>query len=116
MAILTLVCPPGFHCVDVQQNPAVPQQYLHPAQLIKHILGLKQKYGKSSFRLLYLWYDVLGEAGYQHRQEIEEFKKVTGDDNIAFSAISYQEVIANLAQNHRQDHPAYISYMTERYL
>jgi hypothetical protein len=28
--------------------------YLHPAQLIKHILGLKEKFGKNKFRLLYL--------------------------------------------------------------
>jgi len=32
--------------------------YLHPAQLIKHILGLKNAHKKSGFRLLYLWYDV----------------------------------------------------------
>ncbi len=93
-----------------------PSHYIHPAQLIKHILGPKEKYGKSNFRLLYLWYDVLGEAGHQHRQEIEAFKSVTEHDSIAFSAISYQEVIANLAQTHRQDHPEYLSYITERYL
>ncbi len=34
--------------------------HLHPAQLIKHILGLKKKYGTTGFRLLYLWYDTLG--------------------------------------------------------
>ena len=90
--------------------------YLHPAQLIKHILGLKEEYGKSNFRLLYLWYDVLGEAGYRHRQEIEAFKSRTEYDKVAFSAISYQEVIAHLAHNHRQEHREYISYMTERYL
>jgi hypothetical protein len=33
--------------------------YLHPAQLIKHILGLKEKFGKNKFRLLYLWYDTI---------------------------------------------------------
>ena len=32
--------------------------HLHPAQLIKHILGLKEKFGKNKFRLLYLWYDT----------------------------------------------------------
>lgn len=28
--------------------------HLHPVQLIKHILGLKEKFGKDKFRLLYL--------------------------------------------------------------
>lgn len=37
--------------------------YLHPAQLVKHILGLKREFGLNGFRLLYLWYDVLGEQG-----------------------------------------------------
>ena len=44
--------------------------YLHSAQLIKHILGLKRKFGKNGFRLLYLWYDVLGkEGGYSSRRD-----------------------------------------------
>lgn len=55
--------------------------HLHPAQLIKHILGLKKEYGKSGFRLLYLWYDVLGKEGHKHRAEIEEFKKIAKQDN-----------------------------------
>ena len=29
--------------------------HLHPAQLVKHILGLKRQFGKAGFRLLYLW-------------------------------------------------------------
>jgi len=35
-------------------------KYLHPAQLIKHILALKKSFGRDGFRLLYLWYDVQG--------------------------------------------------------
>lgn len=52
-------------------SPADHQfNYLHPAQLIKHILGLKKAFGKTGFRLLYLWYDVLGEKGVEHRKGI----------------------------------------------
>jgi hypothetical protein len=34
-------------------------RHLHPAQLIKHILGLRNEFDKARFRLLYLWYDGL---------------------------------------------------------
>jgi len=91
-------------------------KYLHAAQLIKHVLGLKNRYGKTKFRLLYLWYDVLGEEGAAHRKEIRDFKKIAKADNISFSAISYQELIINLAKNHRDRDTEYIKYITERYL
>lgn len=71
-------------------------RYLHPAQLIKHILGLKIKYPKSKFRLLYLWYNVLGEEGYSHEQEISKFLRIAKKDKIQFHAISYQKLFVNL--------------------
>lgn len=89
---------------------------LHPAQLIKHILGLKAECGKKGFRLLYLWYDVIGKEGAIHREEIERFSKVARADGIYFSSMSYQELIVLLANEYRQEHGAYIKYITERYL
>jgi hypothetical protein len=90
--------------------------HLHPAQLIKHILGLKKEYGKSGFRLLYLWYDVLGQDGCQHRAEIEEFAKITKQDSIKFHSISYQELIAKLKRDNYNGNEKYIDYLTDRYL
>jgi hypothetical protein len=90
--------------------------YLHAAQLIKHILGLKKECGKTGFKLLYLWYDVLGREGATHRNEIEQFIVVAKADGVIFDAMSYQELILLLAKDHRQQHPAYIKYLTERYL
>jgi hypothetical protein len=90
--------------------------YLHSAQLIKHILGLKKKFDKDGFRLLYLWYDVLGKEGAIHKDEIEEFVKVTKKDSIYFDAMSYQELILALSKDNRQEHNDYIKYLTERYL
>jgi hypothetical protein len=49
--------------------------HLHPAQLVKHILGLKEKFGKNKFRLLYLWYDTIGPESAKHHKEIEEISK-----------------------------------------
>jgi hypothetical protein len=91
-------------------------EYLHVAQLIKHILGLKNACGKSGFRLLYLWYDVLGYDGSRHRDEIGEFTQIVKLDGVKFHALSYQELISRLAIDYRQDHKKYISYITNRYL
>ncbi|MFC2106872.1 hypothetical protein ACFLRY_00905 [Bacteroidota bacterium] len=90
--------------------------HLHPAQLLKHILGLKKEYGKSGFRLLYLWYDVFGEDGCKHRTEIEEFARITKQDNIKFHSISYQELIMKLKKEFYNSNEDYLNYLTDRYL
>jgi len=90
--------------------------FLHPAQLIKHILGLKRKYGHNGFRMLYLWYDVLGEEGKIHQDEITEFTALAKKDGIKFHALSYQKLIISLANKQRANHSDYIRYLTERYL
>ena len=91
-------------------------RYLHSAQLIKHILGLKKIYGKGGFRLLYLWCDVTGDAGCKHRKEINEFAEIAKLDNIKFHSISYQELIFNLNRNFYKENEKYIDYLTDRYL
>lgn len=92
-------------------------EFLHAAQLIKHILGLREylKAKKKKFRLLYLWYDVLGKEGGDHRAEIEDFKQYTDSDGIKFHAMTYQELMRGLAREYRADHSDYIKYLTERY-
>ena len=90
-------------------------KYLHPAQLIKHILGLKRKYDKR-FRLLYLWYDVLGNDGSKHREEIERFADIAKGDGIKFHSISYQEFVINLYNEFYDQHKDYIDYISDRYL
>ncbi|KAF0154908.1 MAG: hypothetical protein FD159_2387 [Syntrophaceae bacterium] len=89
--------------------------FLNAAQLIKHILGLNRQFGHSRYRLLYLWYDALGECGYRHRKEVEEFADKASADGVLFHAITYQELIIRLAQ-FRGQHNNYISYLTDRYL
>ena len=90
--------------------------YLHRAQLIKHILGLKKAFGKSNFRLLYLWYDTLGYEGWKHREETEKFIEVAKSDGILVHAMSYLELIVWMAANYRASHKKYIEYITARYL
>lgn len=91
-------------------------KYLHSAQLIKHILGLNKAYGKSNFRLLYLWYDTFGNEGAIHKNEISDFIKIARTDGIAIHEMSYQKLIAQLAKNFRTFHEEYIKYITSRYL
>ena len=68
------------------------------------------------FYLVYLWYDVLGEDGFRHREEIEQFAKIAEADGIRFKHITYQEVIANLSKDFYEGNEAYCDYLTERYL
>jgi hypothetical protein len=90
--------------------------HLHPAQLVKHILGLKRQLGKGRFRLLYLWYDVFGEQGNRHREEVNTFSAIAKQDGVMFHSLTYQELIAIMAKQLRAEHHEYISYITERYL
>ncbi|MCL4561465.1 MAG: hypothetical protein M1281_12730 [Chloroflexi bacterium] len=90
--------------------------YLHSAQLIKHILGLKRRFGKSGFKLLYLWYDVLGKDGAIHQDEIYKFSGIAKADGIQLNAMSYQELILVLSSEYGQEHTTYTKYLSERYL
>ena len=91
-------------------------KHLHPAQLIKHILAMKRQFGRGGFRLLYLWYNVLGEQGKCHQDEAAEFAKVAKEDRIKFHSLTYQELIITLANQLPSEHHGYIRYLTERYL
>lgn len=93
-------------------------KHLHPAQLIKHILGLRKDENNNprDFRLLYLWYDVPGFDGERHRREIEEFSKYVKADKIKFHSISYQELIIKLNKEFYGEHEDYVIYLSDRYL
>jgi hypothetical protein len=72
--------------------------------------------GLGGFRLLYLWCHVPGRAGTKHEDEAKQFADVVAPDGIAFRTITYQEVILTLARRQRNEHPAYVDYLAERYL
>lgn len=90
--------------------------YLDSTQLIKHILGLTKNHNKSNFRLLYLWYDVVGQDGFEHRKEIEQFAEIAKKDNVRFSHITYQEVILKLSKEFYEGNEEYVNYLTDRYI
>lgn len=108
---------PGLRAFAQRISPDdIEFEHLHPAQLIKHIFAMKRKFGRAGFRLLYLWYDVLGGPGKRHQDEISEFEAIAKKDGIKFHSLTYQELITRLANQFRQDHQEYIRYLTERYL
>jgi len=73
-------------------------------------------FDKDGFRLLYLWYDVLGKEGAIHQDEIKAFAGIAKADGIYFKAMSYQELILLLSRKYRQEHEEYVRYLSERYL
>jgi len=97
--------------VNAKQYPL-----LNPAQLIKHILGLRKANGPKKFRLVYLWYDVPGRDGTDHRDQVDRFTKIAKGDGISFQGITYQELILSLCREVRNEHKAYVDYLSERYL
>lgn len=62
--------------------------------------------------------DVLGKGGFQHRNEIKEFRElIEKNTGIRFRDISYQELIYNLNKKlPYNEHKEYLNYITERYL
>lgn len=94
-------------------------KHLDASQLIKHILGLRTDdeiiSKNKDITLLYLWYNVPGTEGYEHRKEIEEFKELL-KDKIDFRSITYQEVISYLDENYKNEHKDYRDYLVKRYL
>ena len=83
---------------------------------MKHILGLKRQFGRDGFRLLYLWYDVLGDEGASHRREIQSLAQIVKRDGIRFHAMTYQELIVRMQKNLLGEHKEYVNYLTSRYL
>lgn len=82
-------------------------------QLLKHILGLANKFGKD-FTLLYLWYDCLdSEEAKEHRKEIDTFvQHLSGE--IDFRTLTYQKLFQKMQGDPAID-KSYIKYLEERY-
>ena len=93
-------------------------RYLKVAQLIKHALGLKNRFGGTeNFDLVYLWYPAPGIEAVKHEEELWQFQKLTAacTPRLRFRAIAYPDLIQTLAVQHGDKHGAYVDYLTERY-
>ncbi len=93
-------------------------QRLKVAQLIKHVLGLKNQFkGMQNFDLVYLWYPAPGVEAVEHEEEIRTFQKLTDDcqPKIKLRTMTYHDLIDALARSQGDIHGAYIDNLMERY-
>lgn len=88
-------------------------KWLHPEQLLKHILGLARS--GSKWRLVYLWYDVPGPMGVKHATEVEQFSQAVRDDGIDFVSMTYQSLFQALGKHAGSSDRLYIEYLRDRY-
>jgi hypothetical protein len=86
--------------------------HLGGPQLLKHILGLANKFG-TDFTLLYLWYDYPSTEAADHRKEIDTFVQHLGGE-IDFRTMTYQELFQKMQGNPAID-KSYIEYLRKRY-
>ena len=89
---------------------------LDAAQLIKHILALRNKYGPRGCILLYLWYDECGDEAQLQREETDRFAATATADGVRFMSMTYQSLIPALAQRLGAAHKECLDYLVGRYL
>ena len=87
--------------------------WLHAAQLLKHVLGLSRSGGE--WVLLYLWYELPGDAGPEHESEIAAFEQCATGDGILFRSLSYQELFRRLKRGSDGLDAQYLDYLEARY-
>jgi len=90
--------------------------HLDAAQLIKHILALRNNYGPRGSILLYLWYDECGDEAQLHREETDRFAATATADGVRFMSMTYQHLVPALVQRLGAAHKAYLDYLVGRYL
>jgi hypothetical protein len=89
---------------------------LGAAQLLRHVLGLKFGTAAHKVRLVYLYYDALGDEAEEHRHEVARFQERVASDPIRFVPLSAQEFIIRAIRQIGGEHRGYVDYLTGRYL
>jgi len=88
-------------------------RHIGAPQLLKHALALARHHG-DRWVLRYVYFDWPGPHGARHREEIERFHQLVGEE-LRFRAISYQTLFGHLRSAAREEDAAYLSYLGERY-
>lgn len=89
-------------------------RHLDAPQLLKHVLGLAAAF-EAGFALWYVYYDTPGGEGERHRAEVNCFTERVGAE-LAFRALSYQELLRTLEQCATVHDSNYLEYLRKRYL
>jgi hypothetical protein len=105
---------PGCQSVAeaLQINPA-QFKVLDVAQLLKHMLALALT--EEPWSVCCLWFEIPGAVADRHRSELDDFASQIGSDAAKFSAVTYQELFARMAQFAGEEHTEYITYLRDRY-
>jgi hypothetical protein len=82
--------------------------------LLAHLLGLATSYGRNGFRLLYLWFEIPGRRGDQHRDEVARFAAAVRE-GATFESLTYQELFCRVRAASGVDAGDLIRYLTARY-
>ena len=67
-------------------------------------------------RLVYLYYDAIGDEAAAHREELRRFQERIAGDSARFVPLTVQEFVTRAVALARGDHRAYVDYLAERYL
>jgi len=103
---------------EVQRLRSTPDQYrfLDAAQIVKHALGLLERYGKHEVRLVYLYWEPRNPdkwtACRQHRAEADDLAARVEQSNVRLVPLSYQEL---WKEWERQGPPPHLPYLRTRY-
>jgi hypothetical protein len=106
-------------CRDLAEELATGEQVfnrLGAAQLLRHFLGLK--FGKpiDKVRLVYLYFDAMGDEAEEHRAEVRRFQQRIASDPIRFVPVTVQEFVLRAVGRYRSQHEEYVDYLADRYL
>jgi hypothetical protein len=93
-------------------------QWLHPEQLLKHVLGLSNPVNyaaqKVQWRLIYLCFDP-GVEAVGHMNEAQQFADIARSDGIDFHVLTYQTLIRAIRAEANSSHTGYLEYFEKRY-
>jgi hypothetical protein len=84
--------------------------------LLRHLLGLKFGIPVKKTRLIYLYFESLGDEAAEHRQEIRMLCELLASDPVTFTPVSVQDSILRAVARVRDEHQPYADYLTEPYL
>jgi restriction endonuclease-like protein len=106
-------------CRSLAEQLAVGDAGYHrfgASQLLKHLLGLRFGAAIGTIRLIYVYYDAIGDEAAEHRDELRRFHAVVTRDGIRFEPLSVQEFILRAVKHVRAEHHTYVDYLAQRYL
>jgi hypothetical protein len=108
---------PLAHCRSLAADLHVRTQRfasLPAAALLRAARALTSRTGPRGFRLVYVWHEVAGRPGREHRREVDRLRMRIGGE-VDFEARTLREWIGALAARPGAD-PSHAAWLEERYL